>query len=166
MCDVILAWLRQHKAELQELQEMYPDLRLEVYSRNCSFRTFSYQRSLHSDYKQQTHPSKIPSFQSTSTLQPHDTDKYEKASRPQKQAPKNVKPWDVVRKLFRKGKPWLFGYLFWFYLRYQKLETATMQTWFINTLLFAHTALLMTATYKLYYVFFSLQLLKHSAILT
>ena len=39
MCNAILTWLHANRAELEELQELYPALRLEVYNR----------RSLHCD---------------------------------------------------------------------------------------------------------------------
>ena len=49
MCDAILAWLNRNRAELQELQELYPCCRLEVYNRKTTARAFSLQMSSGSD---------------------------------------------------------------------------------------------------------------------
>ena len=38
MCDAMLSWLRANRAELEELQELYPELRLEVYNRTSLHR--------------------------------------------------------------------------------------------------------------------------------
>ena len=34
MCDAIIQWLHEHRAELQELEDVYDDCRLEVYNRD------------------------------------------------------------------------------------------------------------------------------------
>ena len=38
MCDAMLNWLRANRAELEELQELYSELRLEVYNRTSLHR--------------------------------------------------------------------------------------------------------------------------------
>ena len=40
MCDAIIQWLHEHRAELQELEDVYDDCRLEVYNRDQQAKTY------------------------------------------------------------------------------------------------------------------------------